>query len=221
MSARQLPLLVYIIPATFGSESRGGSAFRLGFTLPLEGEEDVRHRAYCLRPRAGRLLSSSRLRPFGLRRGRPPAPRKVPRARGTPGVHSDPRASLSRDIEAPYRGGPRVAPGSERGRPSASPPNPRRPARGVYRLAPLRPRWSTVRRAASKGPCATLHRDETSARPGDLRPTALWLGDRRGLGARRGAPGLGAAWTAGWGLWRRISDAPNRPPLPTPRSGDA
>jgi len=26
-----------------------------------------------------------------------------------------------------------------------------------------------------------------------------------------------AAWTAGKGNWRRISDAPHRPPLPAPR----
>ena len=25
-----------------------------------------------------------------------------------------------------------------------------------------------------------------------------------------------AAWTAGFGIWRRISDAPDRPPLPAP-----
>ncbi len=56
---------------------------------------------------------------------------------------SDPRASTPRDIEAcrvSLSASLRSLGGSARH--AASPPNPRRPARGVCRLAPHRPRWA-------------------------------------------------------------------------------
>jgi hypothetical protein len=96
-------------------------------TLPLQGrdkEADMRHRPCSLRPRAGRRLVLLR------------APQN-PRERGTPKVLTDPRTSTPRDIEAcrnPF------CPPFERA--AASSPFPRRPARGVFRFAPLRPRQS-------------------------------------------------------------------------------
>ena len=59
-------------------------------------------------------------------------PEKKPRARGTPRGPRDPRASTPRDIEACRS--PLLVPQVRQ--------IPRRPARGVYRLAPRRPRWS-------------------------------------------------------------------------------
>src|SRR5262249_8200559 len=60
------------------------------------------------------------------------AARPQPRARGTPGVQVDPRASTPRDIEARRSPALHLLLWFERGRSkTASPPNPRRPARGV------------------------------------------------------------------------------------------
>ena len=78
-----------------------------------------RQRPYSWRPRVGRIPTSF------------PLLSKMPRARGTPRVQPDPRTSTPRDIEACRN--PRI---------TASPPNPRRPARGVCRSIPLRPRWT-------------------------------------------------------------------------------
>jgi hypothetical protein len=81
------------------------------------------------RPRVGRIPSSSAV------------PEKVPRARGTPRVQTDPRASTPRDIEACRSPVPAAlkATGKPQVRQSLW-----RPARGVSRFAPQRPRWTSV-----------------------------------------------------------------------------
>jgi hypothetical protein len=100
---------------------------------------------------------------------------------------------------------------------AASPPNPRRPARGVWRFAPPRPRWtSRFRRPAS--PLELAGRLSTAVGPGRVRRACDRCRSRH-HGARRravGAPGRG-------GLDRRrvygaaSPTPPTRPPLPAPR----
>ena len=94
-----------------------------------------RHRPYSLlRPRAGPSFLFLAARP-------------QPRARGTPGVQKDPRASTPRDIEACRS----VCWCRKSAKPKAS-------RARCLRLAPHRPRWSAVRHAVPKNPYVTLHR---------------------------------------------------------------
>jgi len=100
---------------------------------------------------------------------------------------------------------------------AASPPFPRRPARGVLRFAPPRPRWtSRFRRPAS--PLELAGRLSTAVGPGRVRRACDRCRSRH-HGARRravGAPGRGGL-DRRLGDRRRISSAPNRPPPPAPR----
>jgi hypothetical protein len=100
---------------------------------------------------------------------------------------------------------------------AASPPFPRRPARGVLRFAPPRPRWtSRFRRPAS--PLELEGRLSTAVGPGRVRRACDRCRSRH-HGARRraaGAPGRGGL-DRRLGDRRRISSAPNRPPPPAPR----
>jgi len=131
--------------------------------------------------------------------------RKVPRARGTPGSW---RTRGPRHLAASRRAEVRI---------TASPPFPRRPARGVLRFAPPRPRWtSRFRRPAS--PLELEGRLSTAVGPGRVRRACDRCRSRH-HGARRrsaGAPGRGGL-DRRLGDRRRISSAPNRPPLPAPR----
>jgi len=110
---------------------QGPSSFetpRYAWLLRMRCGVDVHHRPHSLRPREGRRPSRS--------------PLKEPRARGTPRVLTDPRTSTPRDIEVCRNPVPAFALARYDGQ-AASPPNPRRPARGVFRFAPPRPRWTS------------------------------------------------------------------------------
>ena len=147
---------------------------------------DMRHRPYSLRPREGRrptsafALTGFRLRPSADRSADKPRALEKPRARGTPRVRTDPRASAPHGIEAcrsPY---------------NRIPPVLWRPARGVSRFAPYRPRWTDLSGAAPSG--------GWSAYP------PLWPNAARGARLVRRDD---AAWTAGPS--RRISSAMSFP----------
>jgi len=135
----------------------------------------------------------------------PRRPEKEPRARGTPGSW---RTRGPRHLAASRRAEVRI---------TASPPFPRRPARGVLRFAPPRPRWtSRFRRPAS--PLELEGRLSTAVGPGRIRRACDRCRSRH-HGARRravGAPGRGGL-DRRLGDRRRISSAPNRPPPPAPR----
>jgi hypothetical protein len=90
---------------------------------PLEREGEARklHHPYSLRPRGGRSPLPLPRRTEGARDARGPG--------GPTGLDASRHRGLSKSDSA------------------ASPPFPRRPARGVYRFAPRRPRWSSVRHA--------------------------------------------------------------------------
>jgi hypothetical protein len=65
----------------------------------------------------------------------------------------------------------------------------------------------------------TLHRRTPATRPACPDRHALGLPGRQGVLACGLHAGLDAAWTAGRDKWRRISNAPNRPPRPASASG--
>ena len=97
--------------------------------LARESGKPKRHRPYSLlRPRAGPSLLFL-------------AARSQPRARGTPGVQKDPRASTPRDIEACRS----VCWCRKSAKPKAS-------RARCLRLAPHRPRWSAVRHVSPEEP---------------------------------------------------------------------
>ena len=102
---------------------------------------------------------------------------------------------------------------------NASPPNRWRPARDVYRFAPRRSRWETRSFAAPVTDATTLHRRTPATRPACPDRHALGLPGRQGVLACGLHAGLDAAWTAGRDKWRRISNAPYRPPRPASASG--
>ena len=144
-------------------------------------------------------------------------PEESARARGTPRVQNGPT-----DLDASqHRGMLKSGPPSRRfgafGGHSASPPNPWRPARGVYRFAPCRPRWTSRFRQ----PASPLELEgclSTASGPGRAGEPATGC-RRRHRGAQRRAAGTPGRR----GLDRReekprrISDASPRPPLPAPR----
>jgi hypothetical protein len=150
-----------------------------------------RHRPYSLsRPRRPVFLLAAR--PQGGRAGRQ--------------VQKDPRASTPRDIEACRSPVPRLALWFERSaKRAASPPNPGRPARGVYRFAPHRPRWSHFSRVMPVGAAPRLPTDEARHSAGVLLTGLPGLPAVRDLGAQTRRAGSDAAWTAGPS--HRISDA--------------
>jgi hypothetical protein len=128
-----------------------------------------------------------------------------PRERGTPKVLTDPRTSTPRDIEAcrnPF------CPPFERA--AASSPFPRRPARGVFRFAPLRPRQSAFHAShlRRRDALSTVAGVLACGRPVPLTDTGHTYAVKRPLRRAAGAPGqkrLGPPE----GYWRRISDAPS------------
>ena len=141
------------------------------------------------------------------------APGKAPRARGTPRVQDALKFTQSAQTESARTHGPRRLATSrlvEVRISSASPPNPRRPARGVYRFAPHGPRWTDrFRRPFSRFRLsgALIYRYE----PKPARPPVTGSRRRSPLGPRdaRLARQDHAAWTAGPA--RRISDAQSFP----------
>ena len=161
-------------------------------TLPLQGR--VKRRADAIhRPHS--LTAPGRPSPDLARAS------KKKRVRGTPGsrgTRAPRRLATSRPVEA----------GS-----NASPPFSRRSAQRVFWFAPFRPRWTDLFRLplALGSPfhrCGTLNMAQRSDSAGAM---------TSGVPVARGwRAGTKAAWTAGFGIWRRISDAPDRPPLPAP-----
>jgi hypothetical protein len=167
---------------------------------------DMRHRPYSLRPRAGRLLNSSRHAP------------KEPRARGTPGSRahsslrsmrkqkcSDPRTSTPHDIEA-----------------CRNPVDSRKSAvllasrARCLRFAPHRPRWTSHFRRPSSSARTPIHRcgpRSTAGKP----VTGCRASPSRGPSGARTVRRDEAAWTADWGNCAASPTPPNRPPLPAPR----
>ena len=95
---------------------------------------------------------------------------------------------------------------------SASPPNPRRPARGVYRFAPQRPRWTDRFRR----PLLTEARLSTALGPNGCTALLTVPAIVAGGAPRRAAwrAGTRAAWTAG--PW--ASASPPRTSFPGHRS---
>ena len=154
---------------------------------------DMRHRPCSLRPRAGRLLNcilrASKERTEGARNAR---------------VLTDPRTSTPRDIEAcrnPVDNRKSAVLLASRAR--------------CLRLAPHRPRWTSRFRRPSSSARTPIHRcgpRSTAGKP----VTGCRASPSRGPSGARLARRDEAAWTADWGIWRRISDAPDRPPLPAP-----
>ena len=142
------------------------------------------------RPRAGRLLKSTSS-----------LPSKRTRARGTPRVPEDPRASTPRDIEACRSGSCRKST-----KPMAS------RARRL-RFAPQRPRWTDLSGTflSAKAP---IHRYRPRRRGGksDYCPVAAISGPRGARLAHRDE----AAWTAGRAFASNLQRA-SRPPLPAQR----
>jgi len=141
-----------------------------------------------------------------------PLPSEKPRARGTPRV---PGASKFTQVGANKNArtrGPRhlaiprlVETGS-----AASPPNPRRPARGVSRSAPQCPRWTYPFRQpffpfGLSGCLSTAVGPGRSEQP----MTGCRHPPSRGPVARGWRAGTSAAWTAG--TLHRISDAKEFP----------
>ncbi len=104
---------------------------------------------------------------------------------------------------------------------AASPPVLRRPARGVCRFAPHRPRW-TYLSGDPASPFELAGRLSTAVGPGRRcgPVTGCNATPSRGPVDTRLARRDGAAWTAGWGIQRRISDAPEPATAPRPASGD-
>src|SRR5581483_5235526 len=146
-------------------------------------------------------------------------PLKVPRARGTPGVRSahkftqcaqtgcsDPRASTPRDVEASSTS---VALSALRRIFSASPPVPRRPARGVCEVCSAKvPGGRAITR------CRAYHRGGQALGPGSSDKTRPCRPS--GPSTQRRSVGSFAAWTAGpWQAHLRRHVIP-RPPLPIP-----
>ena len=165
----------------------------------------MRRRPCSLRPRAGRLLSTAvppRKRAEGARDAKGP--------RGPADLDTSQHRGVLKSVL------PAFALASFGGQ-AASPPNPRRPARGVWRFAPPRPRWtSRFRRPAS--PLELEGRLSTAVGPGRVRRACDRCRSHH-HGARRraaGAPGRGGL-DRRLGDRRRISSVPNRPPLPAPR----
>jgi len=139
---------------------------------------------------------------------RPPQPR----ARGTPGVQEDPRASTPRDIEACRS--PVCSPAALVRAKRQSMPQVRQ-TQGVPRavfigLLPSKPRWSLLIRVCPLG----LHRDMSTERDPD-RASPLLTGAGQTTvasgvpGAQQARWGSLAAWTAG--PLHRISDARSCP----------
>ena len=92
--------------------------------------------------------------------------------------------------------------------------------RAVFvRFAPRRSRWETRSFAAPVTDATTLHRRTPATRPACPDRHALGLPGRQGVLACGLHAGLDAAWTAGRDKWRRISNAPYRPPRPASASG--
>jgi hypothetical protein len=164
--------------------------------------------------RAGlaRFAPDKRYRPVSLRRrvrrrlwGDPLRPEKEPRARGTPGVQLDPRASTPRDIEAcrspvclPACSGSSKGQGVPQVRQTLGVP------RAVFnRLAPRPPRWSSL---SSLGRLPPWSGPGTRQRfcDGSLPPTG-----HHEPAACDGHARTGAAWAAGPS--HRISDARSCP----------
>ena len=101
---------------------------------------------------------------------------------------------------------------------AASPPNPRRPARGVLGLLHAVPGGRSVRHALAKELSVTLHPFEALAPQPAMLLTARRLTSRqRGLRRAAGTPGSCAAWTAGWEICAASPTPQSRPPLPAPR----
>ena len=136
---------------------------------------------------------------------KPLAPQRTEGARDAKGPDGPADLDASRHRGLSKSGGP-PSPFRATARQAASPPNPRRPARGVFRFAPHRPRWTshfrhpallTERLSTATGPNGAQHiwpcRLPPSVGPSDARM------------ARRDE----AAWTAGTS--RRISDAKEFP----------
>jgi hypothetical protein len=121
----------------------------------------------------------------------PPAPNRGRAGRqGSKGTHGPRRLATSRLVEVLV---PRLALWFERSaRRAASPPNPGRPARGVFRFAPHRPRWSS--RSSLRG----FHRVKAQALGGAPVTkafrlpaiTSLWRATGTPGQARLGPPGL-------------------------------
>ena len=154
----------------------------------------MQYRPYSWRPRVGRRLKS-------------PAPPIRGRAerQGSGWTHAPRRLATSRLAEAVR---------------NASPPNQWRPARGVCEVCS-----ASVSVGDPFVRCARYRRhDAPPADPGHSAWHAL-TSMQIGLPGRQGGlacglhAGLDAAWTAGGDKWRRISNAPNRPPRPASASG--
>ena len=170
----------------------GIAGFRVRRFAPPRNN-DVRHRPYSLiGPGQAVVLMCA-------------SPKRT-RARGTPRVQTDPRASTPRDIEACRSA-------------RLSVPQVRHllgvPRAVFVRFAPLRPRWTVHFRRAASCNGRSIHRCGPRTGPASSdtrRPIAAVRGPAthgRCAGTKRlGPPG---------GEMRRISDAPIRPPLPAPR----
>ena len=123
---------------------------------------------------------------------------------------SDPRASAPHGTKAPSSA---AASGGQ----IASPPVPRRPARGVYRLAPHGPRWTDLfRRPASpgelEGRLSTALGPRSGRRTCDRSPVPAITGPRGARQARRDTCGLDRRALASHLRCKVIP----RPPLPAP-----
>ena len=163
-----------------------------------------------------RFAPRKRYRPVSLRRRvrrrvreNPHRPEEEPRARGTPGVQKDPRASTPRDIEACRS----VCSCRKSAKPKAS-------RARCFRLAPHPPRWSAPPREGETC-CVTT---PPSLGPGIRRHSCdgstVRLPAVTAPGVRIGHARRGAAWTAGP---RTASPMQGHVPAtaPRPASGDA
>jgi hypothetical protein len=174
-----------------------------------------------LRPRVGRRLNLTSAAPHkkreGARDAKGPERTQVYAGRRKQGArtHGPRRLAASRHAEGPNPSSRLTA----LRRATASPPNPRRPARGVCRFAPCRPRWTHPFQAtllSLRIVRPPLHRNRAQMAPG--------ISDHAGappsVGPRRRAvrhAGTRAAWTAGRENRAASPTPPARPPLPAPR----
>ena len=171
-----------------------------------------------------RLRRAKLRRPVSLRRRvrrrvreDPHRPEEEPRARGTPGVQLDPRASTPRDIEACRS--PVCSPSAlvrAIGKACRKSAKPKASRARCFRLAPHPPRWSAPPREGETY-CVTLHRLWAQALGGTPVTGAL--------SAYRPSrpPACGSARQKRRGLDRRAPASHlrckvmSRPPLPAPR----
>ena len=187
------PSRFFFIPLSTRSPlARGTSRKRpvalLGLTSVRRGTSRTLHRPYSFRRRVRRSPTSAALeRTEGARDAKGPD--------GPADLDASRHRGLSKSDSA------------------ASPPNPRRPAHGVFRFAPRNPRWADI----------VTHRLRASSAPERLTPL---LGGVAPCGrhiaqvATCRVAGLRAAWTAG-GLMVPHLRHPAPATAPRPASGDA